>query len=189
MGTGVQMWHRDGRAKEVLAKTDPSHRGKRTRPEPHPFSAVIAFQENTVLHVVKGSHNRGEENDFSQDAPHEHHITKGYTAVFYSILVHRGMGTEGDCPSENIRGHMYLTVAGCTLPPFGEIEANIKGPEAVATATASTPTLAAATAATAATAADAAQAADLAPAAVAATTAAAAAHEYTDARTGITLEK
>ncbi|CAN0554191.1 unnamed protein product, partial [Ectocarpus sp. 12 AP-2014] len=36
---------------------------------------------------------------------------------------------------------------------------------------------------------DAAQAADLAPAAVAATTAAAAAHEYTGARTGITLEK
>ncbi|CAN0261029.1 unnamed protein product [Ectocarpus sp. 12 AP-2014] len=190
MGTGVQMWHRDGRAKEVLAKTDPSHRGKRTRPEPHPFSAVIAFQENTVLHVVKGSHNRGEENDFSQDAPHEHHVTKGYAAVFYSILVHRGMGTDGDCPSENIRGHMYLTVAGCTLPPFGEIEANIKGPEAVATATASTPTPAAATAAaTAATPADAAQAANLAPAAVAATTAAAAAHEYTDARTGITLEK
>ncbi|CAM9986978.1 unnamed protein product [Ectocarpus sp. 6 AP-2014] len=138
VGTGVQMWHRDGRAKEVLAKTDPSHKGKRTRPEPHPFSAVIAFQENTVLHVVKGSHNRGEENDFSQDAPHTHHIPIGYTAVFYSILVHRGMGTDGDSPSENVRGHMYLTVAGCTLPPFGEIEANINGPEAVGTATSST---------------------------------------------------
>ncbi|CAN0515233.1 unnamed protein product, partial [Ectocarpus sp. 8 AP-2014] len=138
MGTGVQMWHRDGRAKEVLAKTSPSHKDKRKRPEPHPFSAVIAFQENTVLHVVRGSHTRGEENDFSQYAPHAHHITIGYAAVFYSILVHRGMGTDGDCPSENVRGHMYLTVAGCTLPSFGKIEANIKGPEADATAAAAT---------------------------------------------------
>ncbi|CAM9999367.1 unnamed protein product [Ectocarpus fasciculatus] len=92
VGTGVQMWHRDGRAKEVLDKTDPAHRDKRTRPEPHPFSPVTAFQENTVLHVVKGSHNRGEENDFSQDAADIHHIPIGYIAIPLVL--------EGDAPEK-----------------------------------------------------------------------------------------
>ncbi|CAN0006558.1 unnamed protein product [Ectocarpus sp. 4 AP-2014] len=200
MGTGVQMWHRDGRAKEVLAKTHPSHKDKRTRPEPHPFSAVIAFQENTVLHVVRGSHNRGEENDFSQDAPHAHHIPIGYAAVFYSILVHRGMGTDGDRPSENVRGHMYLTVAGCTLPSFGKIEASINGPEADATATASTHTPAATTVASAAFSTpvaaatppsdDTATTAAATAAATAATSAtASSAHEYTGAQTRTLFEE
>lgn len=143
-GTGKQMWHRDGHAKKVLSKTDRSHMRKKTRTEPHPFSAVCAFQEDTVLHVVEGSHNQGEEMDFSEWDAHVHKIPNGWSAAFFSILVHHGMGTEGEdnadnvhetagkevdtTPRENIRGHMYLTVVGCTLPPFGMIETQIKGP-------------------------------------------------------------
>lgn len=197
IGTELQIWHRDTQAEKVLAKTDPSHEVKRTRVEPHPFSAVTAFEENTVLHVVKGSHARGEEYDFSEDISHTHHIPIGYSAVFYSILVHRGMGTDRDSPRGNIRGHMYLTAQGCMFPEFGKIEV-IQGPKVVSTATDSTPAPAATTfavattftplavatpptddtsttaAATAAATVETAQAAAVAPAAVAATATAAA---------------
>ncbi|CBN80317.1 conserved unknown protein [Ectocarpus siliculosus] len=113
MGTGVQMWHRDGRAKEVLAKTNPSHKDNRKRPEPHPFSAVIAFEENTVLHVVRGSHNRGKENDFSQDAPHAHHITIGYAAIPLVL--------EGDAPAQSPMGEMMQYAAGKGVARIGYI--------------------------------------------------------------------
>ncbi|CAN0161494.1 unnamed protein product [Ectocarpus sp. 6 AP-2014] len=54
--TGEQMWHRDEFAHKVLARMKKSRRG---RPEPPPFSAVVAFQDGTKLHVVRGSHRRG----------------------------------------------------------------------------------------------------------------------------------
>lgn len=123
--TEEQMWHRDEYADLVLSRTDPSRIGKRKRPEPSPFSAVSAFQPNTVLHVVKGSHHRGGVKDFRRSAPCAHGIPTGWSAVFYSILVHHGMGTKDDV---NVRGHMYLTVVGCTLPSFGKIETTIQGP-------------------------------------------------------------
>lgn len=123
--TEEQMWHRDEYADLVASRTDPSRTGKRKRPEPSRFSAVSAFQPNTVLHVVKGSHLLGGDKNFSQATPYVHSIPTGWSAVFNSILVHHGMGTTDKV---NVRGHMYLTVVGCTLPSFGKIETTIQGP-------------------------------------------------------------
>ena len=119
--TGKQIWHRDEIASKVVARMKA---GPRKRAEPPPFSAVVAFQTGTRLHVVRGSHRRGTESDFSKDEGVGHSIPTGWCSLFSSILVHHGMGSDG----EHVRGHMYLTALGCTLPSFGMIETTLKGP-------------------------------------------------------------
>lgn len=123
--TGEQIWHRDEKACKVL---DRMKTGPRKRAEPPPFSAVVGFQSGTMLHVVKGSHRRGTESDFSKDEGVGHGIPTGWCCLFNSILVHHGMGSD----DEHVRGHMYLTALGCTLPSFGKIETTLKGPGWVA---------------------------------------------------------
>lgn len=123
--TDEQIWHRDEKAHKVL---DRMKTGRRKRAEPPPFSAIVGFQSGTKLHVVRGSHRRGTESDFSKDEGVGHGIPTGWCCLFNSILVHHGMGSD----DEHVRGHIYLTALGCTLPSFGEIETTVKGPGWVA---------------------------------------------------------
>lgn len=76
----------------------------RNKPEPASYSAVLAFQDDTVLHVIEGSHlDMGKESWDWGDAK-ELKIPKGFGVVFNSGLAHAG----GSFRVANGRIHLYL---------------------------------------------------------------------------------
>ncbi|CAM9183284.1 unnamed protein product [Ectocarpus sp. 12 AP-2014] len=78
--------------------------GTRGSGEPAPYSAVCAYQEETTLHVIEGSHKILLKDEFSWADAKELKIPRGWGLVFHSCLVHAGASYV----SVNGRIHLYL---------------------------------------------------------------------------------
>lgn len=139
MLVGWQVWHRDDKAHLVVPRTSKSRadglgkqRASSVRPDAYTFAAVVAFEDDTVIDVVRGSHllaclPNGKSNfNFEASKATTHGVPTGCSGVFNCLLVHRGMRSKGT----HVRGHMYASVHGCSLPAFGSFEP-VTGPVSV----------------------------------------------------------
>lgn len=103
-----QTLHKDQPGKEVADRLKGKGNGTRSRKEPPPYSALCAFQEGTVLHVIEGSHKDLEKDRFSWDDSKELKIPRGWGLLFHACLVHAGASYV----LVNGRLHVYLKVKG-----------------------------------------------------------------------------
>lgn len=93
--------------------------GSRGRPQVPPFSVLSAIQARTLLHVVKGSHRRPLDGNFSGQPCVEYSIPTGWGCIFNGLTVHHGQASLNEA---HARIHMYLTAIGCCPPPSGRIQ-------------------------------------------------------------------
>lgn len=106
-GKQVQILHKDQDGEEVAKRLEDTGSGTRGAPEPVPYSAVCAFHEDAVLHVIDASHKDLRGDDFNWDDAKELKIPKGWGLLFHSCLVHAG----GSYVMVNGRLHFYLKMA------------------------------------------------------------------------------
>ena len=105
-----QLLHRDYNGEDIDANMGGMiGRGSRSRPQAPPFSALCAFQDNTHLHAIDGSHLNPSQTNFNSNQAKACHIPTGYACVFQAGLVHSGMGSVG---LYHARVHMYLKTKG-----------------------------------------------------------------------------
>lgn len=114
-----QVLHRDHCGEDIDAKMRGEGRGPRSRPQPPPFSALCAFQENTVLHAIDGSHLKPLRTQFSTNQAKKREIPVGWVCLFHATLIHGGMGSSG---LYHARAHMYLKPRGMPTVYGGKIE-------------------------------------------------------------------
>ena len=113
-----QVLHRDHCGEEIDAKMRGRGRGPRSRPQAPPFSALCAFQENTVLHAIDGSHLLPLRTQFDIGQTKQHEIPVGWACLFHAAAVHAGMGSSGPY---HARVHMYLKPRGVSNVYGGKI--------------------------------------------------------------------
>lgn len=106
-GKQVQILHKDQDGAEVSKRLDVTGSSTRGAPEPAPYSAVCAFQDDAVLHVIEASHKDLLRDDFDWGDTKELKIPRGWGLLFHSCLVHAG----GSYESVNGRLHFYLKMA------------------------------------------------------------------------------
>ena len=114
-----QILHRDQCGEDIDAKMGGGGRGPRSRPQAPPFSALCAFQDNTLLHAIDGSHLSPLQTNFSTDQAKECAIPVGWACLFHAALVHSGMASVG---MYHARVHMYLKTKGTPAVYGGKIE-------------------------------------------------------------------
>lgn len=114
-----QVLHRDHCGEEIDAKMRGGGRGPRSRPQAPPFSALCAFQENTVLHAIDGSHLLPLRTQFGIDQTKQYEIPVGWACLFHAAAVHAGMGSYGPY---HARVHMYLKPSGVSNVYGGKIQ-------------------------------------------------------------------
>ena len=114
-----QVLHRDHSGEDIDAKMRGGGRGPRSRPQAPPFSALCAFQENTVLHSIDGSHLLPLRTQFDKDQTKQHKIPVGWACLFHAAAVHAGMGSSGPY---HARVHMYLKPRGVSNVYGGKIQ-------------------------------------------------------------------
>lgn len=102
--------HRDTHGRKVARNLLPSSR----RPgEAPPLSVLSSFDEPTVLRVVYGSHRCGGKDAFPASSIVAHGIPTGNGSMWYGHTVHGGAGAP---VKDIVRGHMYMTATGSSLP-------------------------------------------------------------------------
>lgn len=105
----TQVLRKDMPGEEVEDRMDTTTgSGTRGRKEPSPYSGVLAYEDETVLHVIEGSHHDLRGDKFSWEDAKELKIPKGWGLIFSSCLVHAG----GSYESVNGRLHLYLKAKG-----------------------------------------------------------------------------
>jgi len=120
--TDWQGWHRDQDASAVARSLEGKKRSRARKPS-RTYSVVSAFQSDTVLGVVRGSHRTGL-TDFKNAESHDHGIPPGWGVLFHSVLVHRGMRSD----DRHVRGHMYVAGKSSSWPEVGKIDRTVEGP-------------------------------------------------------------
>lgn len=102
----TQVLHTDASKKDVdrRARGGGSGTTSRVKAEPPSYSAVLAFQDDTVLHVIEGSHLDMGRPSWDWGDAKELQIPKGFGVVFNSGIAHAG----GSYLVANGRIHLYL---------------------------------------------------------------------------------
>jgi len=114
-----QVLHRDQKAEDIEARLLGNGSGTRSRPQPPPFSAIFALQEQTVLHAIDGSHLQPLETTFSSEQTRKCAIPVGSACLFHATLVHAGMASVG---MYHARMHCYFKARGCTSAYNGDVQ-------------------------------------------------------------------
>lgn len=114
-----QALHRDHCEEEIDKQLHGSGRGPRSRPQPPPFSALCAFQQQTSIHAVDGSHLNPLQTKFSANEAKQCHIPVGWACLFHAALVHAGMGSVGPY---HARVHMFFKTKGTPAVYGGKIQ-------------------------------------------------------------------
>lgn len=117
-GKQVQILHKDQDGEEVAKRLEDTGSGLRGAPEPSPYSAVCAFHEDAVLHVIEASHRDLREDNFNWADAKELKIPHGWGLLFHSCLVHAG----GSYVTVNGRLHFYLKMAHGLLSVNGKFK-------------------------------------------------------------------